>query len=175
MNLEFAIHVIATLLMFKPAATTQPWPYTPGPWYPWCVIHGAGPSAHRSRSTSYVADWWVSLDRQGWSVCPKINTYLRGFMRSDRLQGVERVGRLEEGRCRVADEPIYATQPAACSNGNWSSTLNGWVVRKVEISIRKKLVVRRAILYVTSPLLLNIKLPSKVINHSSLRLLLSHD
>ena len=54
-------------------------------------------------------------------------------MRSAMLLGDERVGRLEEGRCCEADEPIYAIQPAACSNANWASTLNGWVVRKVEI------------------------------------------
>ena len=85
-------------------------------------------------------------------------------MRSDRLQGVERVGRLEEGRCWEADEPIYAIQPAACLNANWSSTLDGWVVRNVEMSISKKVVVRRAILYATSLLLL---LPSKLILNNS--------
>ena len=83
MNLEFAIHVITTLLIFKPA-TSQ---------------------------TCDVANWWVSLDRQGWSVCPKMNTYLRGFMRSDKLLGDERVGRLEEGRCCEADEPISDFSP----------------------------------------------------------------
>ena len=97
MNLEFAIHVITTLLLFQPA-TSQ---------------------------TCDVANWWVSLDRQGWSVCPKMNTYLRGFMRSDKLLGDERVGRLEQGRCCKADEPIYAIQPAACSNANWASILDG--------------------------------------------------
>ena len=99
MHFEFAIHVIVTLLMFKPA-TSQ---------------------------TCDAANWWTSLDRQGWSVCPKMNTYLRGFLRSGRLLGDERVGRLEEGRCCVADEPLYSIQPAACSNANWASTLDGWV------------------------------------------------
>jgi len=55
--------------------------------------------------------------------------FLRGFMRSARrgarLLGDERVERLEEGRCCEADESIYATQPAACSNANWTSTLDG--------------------------------------------------
>ena len=97
MNLEFAIHVITTLLMLK-SATSQ---------------------------TCDVANWWASLDRQGWSVCPKMNTYLRGFWRSDRLLGDERVGRLEEGRCCEAAEPIYAIQPAACLNANWESILDG--------------------------------------------------
>lgn len=102
----FAIHVIITLLMFKPA-TSQ---------------------------TCDVADWGTSLDRRGWSVCPKRNTYLRGFWRHDRRLGDERVGRLEEGRCCEADDPSYANQPAACLNANWASTLDGWVVRTTENS-----------------------------------------
>ena len=60
-------------------------------------------------------------------MCRKMNTYLRGFRRSARLPGEERVGRLEEGRCCKADESIYAFQPAVCSNANWTSTLDGWV------------------------------------------------
>lgn len=159
MNLEFAMHVISTLLMFSPAANLL---FSP-PWNPYYGRYNAR-IAYGSRYTKYVADWWVSLDRQGWSLCPKLNTYLRGFMRSDRLQGVDRVGRLEEGRCWEADEPIYAIQPAACLNANWSSTLDGWVVRNVEMSISKKVVVRRAILYATSLLLL---LPSKLILNNS--------
>ena len=158
------MHVIFTLLMFSPAVSLL-WSH-PGPWNPYYCRYNAR-IAHRSRYTKYVADWWVSLDRQGWSLCPKMNTYLRGFMRSDRLLGVERVGRLEQGRCWEADEPIYAIQPAACLNANWSSTLDGWVVRNVEMSISKKVVVRRAILYATSLFLLNIKLPSKLILNNS--------
>ena len=98
MNLEFAICVIITLvLMFKPA-TSQ---------------------------TCDVAYWWESLDKQGWSYCLRLNTYLRGFWRSDRLLGDERVGRLEEGRCCEADEPSYAIQPEVCSSGHWESLLDG--------------------------------------------------
>ena len=99
MNLQFAICVIITLVLMSKPATSQ---------------------------TCNVAHWWTSLDRQGWSVCPKLHTYLRGFFRSDRLLGDERVGRLEEGRCCEADEPSYAIQPAAsCSFANWKSSLDG--------------------------------------------------
>lgn len=98
MRIVFAIQLISVLLMFRPAVSQS------------CDI----------------ANWWVSLDRQTWSVCPKTNTYLRGFWRSDRLLGDERVGRLEEGKCCEADAPIYATQPTTCSNvKDWKLTLDG--------------------------------------------------
>jgi len=116
MHLEFAIYVIITLLMFKT-------PRTQGIFFPF-PDKTLGTRLAASQ-TCNVADWWISLDRQKWSVCPKLNTYLRGFMRSDRLLGDERVGRLEEGRCCEADESVYATQPAACSNADWTSTLDG--------------------------------------------------
>ncbi|XP_078363428.1 uncharacterized protein LOC144647504 [Oculina patagonica] len=71
------------------------------------------------------ADWVTSLDRAGWSVCPKRNTYLRGLYRSERASGDDRVGRIENGRCCPASEPAYANQPATCSNAQWWSTLDG--------------------------------------------------
>ena len=98
MNLEFAICVIfALVLMFK-RATSQ---------------------------TCDIANWWENLDKREWSVCPKMNTYLRGFLRSNKLLGDERVVRLEKGRCCEADEPSYAIQPTVCSYANWTSTLDG--------------------------------------------------
>lgn len=100
MRFKFAIYVVVTLLMFGEPITSH---------------------------TCETADWWTSLDRQGWSVCPKRNTYLRGFLRNVKELGDERMGRLEEGKCCEADEPIYAIQPAACSNANWEVTLDGWV------------------------------------------------
>ncbi|RMX58045.1 hypothetical protein pdam_00013401 [Pocillopora damicornis] len=75
------------------------------------------------------ASWWGSLDTPSrWSVCPRNNTYLRGFWRSPHKTGDERVGRLEEGRCCDAAEPRYAGQPSRCVNANWSRTLNGFNV-----------------------------------------------
>ena len=72
------------------------------------------------------SNWWESLDRTpGWSVCPRNNTYLKGFWRSLNKTGDERVGRLEKGRCCDAAEPRYAGQPSRCVNANWSRTLKG--------------------------------------------------
>ena len=96
-NLELAIHVIITLLMFKPATS----------------------------HTCDVADWSDSLDQQGWSVCPEIYMYLRGFWRSDKMLGDENVGRLEKGLCCEAHEPSYAIQLQDCFYANWTSTLDG--------------------------------------------------
>ena len=97
MDLEFAIRVMITLLMFRPATS----------------------------KTCEVAYWWDSLDTQGWSLCPSITLYLIGFWRSDKLLGDERVGRIEYGRCCKADEPSYAIQLQACLHANWASTLDG--------------------------------------------------
>ena len=96
MRLVFNIHVIITMLMFNPD-TSQ---------------------------TCDVADWEKSLDREGWSVCPKLNTYLRGIWRHDLVQRDERVGRIEAGRCCEADDLAYANQPPTCSDANWKSTLD---------------------------------------------------
>lgn len=75
------------------------------------------------------ANWWVSLDRPSrWSVCPRNNTYLRGFWRSSNVNGDERIGHLEEGRCCDAAELRYAGQPSRCENANWSRTLSGFNV-----------------------------------------------
>ncbi len=71
------------------------------------------------------ADWEASLDREGWSKCPKSNTYLRGLYRTDRDPDDERVGRIEYGRCCPASESAYTNQPATCSNANWATTLDG--------------------------------------------------
>lgn len=87
--------------------------------------------------TSYSceqADWQVSLDKIGWSKCPKDNTYLRGLWRHERKYGDERVGRIEYGKCCSATDPGYANQPATCSNANWQSTLDGWVITKMKIT-----------------------------------------
>ncbi|KAL9981034.1 hypothetical protein ACROYT_G009689, partial [Oculina patagonica] len=51
------------------------------------------------KSLCEEADWQASLDRQGWSVCPQNNTYLKGLWRNVRKSGDERVGRIEFGRC----------------------------------------------------------------------------
>ena len=80
------------------------------------------------------ADWQVSLDRIGWSRCPKDNTYLKGLWRHERKLGDERVGRIEFGKCCPATEPGYANQPATCSNANWQSTLDGWVITNMKIT-----------------------------------------
>nr|XP_058941693.1 adhesion G protein-coupled receptor L3-like [Pocillopora verrucosa] len=82
---------------------------------------------HRVLSeTCDIAHWERSLDRNpGWSVCPRNNTYLKGFWRSPRKTGDERVGRLERGKCCDAAEPRYAGQPSRCVNANWSRTLDG--------------------------------------------------
>ena len=46
------------------------------------------------------SNWWESLDRTpGWSVCPRNNTYLKGFWRSQNKTGDERVGKRKMLRC----------------------------------------------------------------------------
>lgn len=65
------------------------------------------------------ADWLASLDRVGWSVCPRSTTYLKGLYRSEYRPGDERVGRIEYGRCCEATDAIYTNQPATCKNANW--------------------------------------------------------
>ena len=72
-----------------------------------------------------TADWLASLDRVGWSVCPRSNTYLVGLLRSSSVPGDERVGRIEQGRCCEAADPTYANQPASCKNANWYYLLDG--------------------------------------------------
>ncbi|KAL9952520.1 hypothetical protein ACROYT_G039788 [Oculina patagonica] len=74
------------------------------------------------------ADWSISLDTTGWSVCPKTNTYLKGLWRNDRQLGDERIGRIEFGRCCPASESAYTNQPAVCENANWVITLDGFNV-----------------------------------------------
>ena len=74
--------------------------------------------------TCDTANWWGSLDRKGWSVCPRTNTYLKGFWRND-PSGGNGVWLLEEGKCCAASEPSYTNQPATCRNVNWWSTLDG--------------------------------------------------
>ena len=64
------------------------------------------------------ANWWASFDRKGWSVCPKSNTYLKGFWRND-PQGNNGIQLLEEGSCCPAKEPSYVNQPSKCVNANW--------------------------------------------------------
>lgn len=85
----FAIQLIAVLLMFQPVASYN------------CD----------------QADWQVTLDRKGWSKCPKDNTYLRGLWRHELKYGDERVGRIEFGKCCPAtQESGYANQPATCTD-----------------------------------------------------------
>ncbi|XP_022803084.1 uncharacterized protein LOC111340494 [Stylophora pistillata] len=74
------------------------------------------------------ANWWSSLDRQGWSQCPQTNTFLKGLWRNDFKAGDERVGRIEEGTCCTADEPCYADEPANCKNVDWTRLLDGFNV-----------------------------------------------
>ncbi|XP_022795988.1 uncharacterized protein LOC111334503 [Stylophora pistillata] len=79
-----------------------------------------------SSDSCQTADWERSLDfTPGWSVCPRNNTYLKGFWRSEKKTGDERVGRLERGSCCDAVEPRYTGQPSKCVNKDWSRTLNG--------------------------------------------------
>ena len=62
------------------------------------------------------ADWQDSLDRKGWSKCPRTNTFLKGLWRNNFEEGDERVGRIEFGRCCPAYDWTYKSQSAACSN-----------------------------------------------------------
>ena len=57
------------------------------------------------------ADWLASLDRVGWSVCPRSTTYLEGLYRSEYRPGDERVGRIEYGRCGEATDAIIPISP----------------------------------------------------------------
>ncbi|KAL9955813.1 hypothetical protein ACROYT_G037196 [Oculina patagonica] len=77
------------------------------------------------KSQCDLADWQVSLDRAGWSVCPQKNIYLKGLWRDDRVPGDESVGRIEFGRCCPAWEKAFVDQRAVCTNANWWRTLDG--------------------------------------------------
>ena len=105
MKFVFAIQLISVLLMFQPDTCLSL--FTP------CD----------------VADWEDSLDHQGWSVCPKRNTYLKGLYRSEREPGDERLGRIEYGECCPASESAYVNQPETCSNANWEFILSWWAIR----------------------------------------------
>ena len=70
-----------------------------------------------------TADWSASLEKQGWSECPKHNAYLKGLWRNVKT-GYENVGLIDYGKCCDADEPCYTLQPATCSTGDWSTLLN---------------------------------------------------
>ena len=75
--------------------------------------------------TCETANWWASLDKKGWSVCPKTNTYLKGFWRND-PSGSNGVWLLEEGKCCAASEPSYTNKPATCRNEKLVE-YTGWV------------------------------------------------
>lgn len=70
-----------------------------------------------------TANWWGSLDGEGWSVCPNDRTYLRGFWRND-PSGENGIWLLEEGKCCLASESSYTNQPSTCKNENWWGTLD---------------------------------------------------
>lgn len=79
-----------------------------------------------SSQTCQNANWWASLDRKGWSECPKSNTYLKGLWRNDFRYGDERTGRIEMGKCcqaSVGSKPLE--EPSSCSNADWSTVLKG--------------------------------------------------
>ena len=74
-----------------------------------------------------TANWWASLDKKGWSVCPNDRTFLKGLWRND-PSGNNGLWLIEEGKCCGAKEPSYANQPSTCTNANWWSALDRWVV-----------------------------------------------
>ncbi|XP_022803036.1 semaphorin-5B-like [Stylophora pistillata] len=74
------------------------------------------------------ADWQGSLDRIGWSVCPRDTTFLKGLWRHDPMQGDNRVGRIEYGKCCAAEEPAFINQSSTCLNADWSLVLDRYNV-----------------------------------------------
>ena len=70
-----------------------------------------------------IANWWISLDSPGWSVCPRNNTYITGFYRTGPM-GNNGVNFLEEAKCCEAGQG-YTNQPALCLNADWTATLDG--------------------------------------------------
>ena len=100
MRCLFAIQVFGALLLFQ-SVVYQTCAGTPA-----CV----------------QADWHASLDRIGWSKCPKTNTYFKGLWRHEGTEGDKRVGRIEFGRCCEAEDPSYVNQPASCGIITWKST-----------------------------------------------------
>ena len=70
-----------------------------------------------------TANWWASLDKKGWSVCPNDRTFLKGLWRND-PSGNNGLWLIEEGKCCRAKEPSYANQPSTCTNANWWRTLD---------------------------------------------------
>ena len=89
-------------------------------------------SLHISSTLSCdTANWWSSLDKPGWSTCPRSNTYIKGFWRNDPakntgflglIPGVQGVYLLEEASC--CNAPSGYSIQSTCLNHNWGTTLD---------------------------------------------------
>ena len=77
---------------------------------------------------THQADWQVSFDREGWSLCGQ-GRYMTGMWRHQHKSGDERIGRIEFAECRDAPSYLYpAKDDMECYNHNWWSSFDrqGW-------------------------------------------------
>ena len=78
-----------------------------------------------SMQTMYcaIADWWHSMDVQGWSVCQS-DRFIKGFFRNDQQRDNDPISLLEEADCCPATLPKYNSAPYTCLNASWQYRLD---------------------------------------------------
>ena len=76
-----------------------------------------------------TANWWKSLDKQGWSKCGTTTEYLNGLCRNSKI-GNDPIYLLEAGSCCKAPDPDQ-NRASACKNANWWKELDNFGETKV--------------------------------------------
>jgi len=70
-----------------------------------------------------IANWWDSMDGEGWSVCQN-DRFIKGFWRNDPEPDNDPIMLLEEAECCPATIPKYNSAPYTCYIANWQYTLD---------------------------------------------------
>ena len=70
-----------------------------------------------------IANWWDSMDNEGWSVCQN-DRFIKGFWRNDPQQGNDPIMLLEQAECCPATIAKYNSAPYTCYTANWQYTLD---------------------------------------------------